>query len=63
MASFIEIKEVLKKVLRITDEVDETSDLVIPIPYYAEDEVSIVLKNDELKAAYEKMMLFSKEKL
>lgn len=59
MASYLEIKQVLKEILWINVDVDENSD----IPLYSDDSSNVVLRNDILKAAYDKVQTFSKDKL
>ena len=61
MASYLEIKQVLRNILCVEAEVDETCDMVVPVLIGTAR--SLTLNNQELKAAYDRMLLYSKEKL
>ena len=61
MASYLEIKQVLRNILCVEAEVDETCDMVVPV--VIGNTRSLTLNNQDLKAAYDRMLLYSKEKL
>ena len=63
MASYLEVKKILKDILCIDTDIDETCDITIPITSYSSEETNIVLPNNELKIAFDKMQNYTKDKL
>jgi hypothetical protein len=62
MASYLEIKQLLRNILCLEEAVDETCDLRVPIPRDGE-EPFLLLSNDILREAFDKMQSYSKNKL
>ncbi|MFR1186247.1 MAG: hypothetical protein ACLSDC_11245 [Ruminococcus sp.] len=63
MASYLEVKEVLKDILNLNTDINEICDIVMPDPYIQSEERNIVFSNADLKNAYDNMQIFDKEKL
>lgn len=63
MASYLEVKQLLKEIVRATDEINEDNDIVVPTSPNVEGGSTLVLSNDEMKAAFESMQLYTTEKL
>lgn len=63
MASYLEVKEVLKDILNLNTDINEICDIVMPNPYIQSEERNIVFSNADLKNAYDNMQIFDKEKL
>lgn len=63
MASYLEIKQLLKTILCIDTEIDETCDILIPMHHSGEDNTNIILSNEILKDAYDRIQHFGKDKL
>lgn len=63
MASYLEVKEVLKDILNLNTDINEICDIVMPDPYIRSEERNIVFSNADLKNAYDNMQIFDKEKL
>ena len=63
MASYLEVKEVLKDILNLNTDINEICDIVMPDPYIQLEERNIVFSNADLKNAYDNMQIFDKEKL
>lgn len=63
MASYLEVKEVLKDILNLNTDINEICDIVMPDPYIQSKERNIVFSNADLKNAYDNMQIFDKEKL
>jgi len=63
MASYLEVKEVLKDILNLNTDINEVCDIVMPDPYIQSEERNIVFSNADLKNAYDNMQIFDKEKL
>lgn len=62
MASYLDIKNVLKKIFRLETEMDETCDIELSSSQYINEE-NIVIKNIDLKIAFDKMKSFAKNEL
>lgn len=63
MASYLEIKQLLKSLLGVRTEIDETCDILIPVRRHFEDDTNLILSNEMLKEAYERVQPYSKDKL
>lgn len=63
MSTYLEIKQLLKEILLIDYDIDESCDLLIPFQTYARRDVDIVLPNDELRKAFDKLQNYSRDKL
>lgn len=63
MASYLEVKKVLKDILILNTDIDETCDIIMPDSYIQLEERNIVFSNADLKNAYNNMQIFNKEKL
>lgn len=63
MASYLEIKLLLKILLGVRTEIDETCDILIPVRRHFEDDTNLILSNEMLKEAYERVQPYSKDKL
>lgn len=63
MASYLEVKEVLKDILNLNTDINEICDIVMPDHYIQSEERNIVFSNADLKNAYDNMQIFDKEKL
>lgn len=63
MASYLEIKQLLKNVLCIEPEVDETCDILIPVHRYGEEDANILLSNEMLKEVFDRIQPMHREKL
>ena len=63
MASYLEIKQLLKILLGVRTEIDETCDILIPVRRHFEDDTNLILSNEMLKEAYERVQPYSKDKL
>lgn len=63
MASYLEIKQLLKNVLCIEPEVDETCDMLIPVHRYGEEASNILLTNEMLKEVFDRIQPMHREKL
>lgn len=63
MASYLEIKQVLKEILSLDTDVDETSDIVVPLGLYSSQESAITLSNSDLKSAFDSMKNFDRDNL
>ncbi|MBR3970547.1 MAG: hypothetical protein IKJ87_05660 [Ruminococcus sp.] len=62
MASYLDIKNVLKKIFRLETEMDETCDIELSSSQYINEE-NIVIKSIDLKIAFDKMKSFAKNEL
>lgn len=63
MASYLEVKQILKEILCIDMDIDETCDITIPGSLYSLGEENIVLSNNNLKTAFDNMQNFTKNQL
>lgn len=63
MASYLEIKQLLKDILCIEMDISEACDIVYPVSSYPEQNVNIVFSNDVLKSAFDNMQSYNKDKL
>lgn len=63
MASYLEIKKVLKEILNLDMNIDETCDITIPLDFRSPSETNIILSNLELITAFDNMQNYSREKL
>ncbi len=61
MATFLEIKELLKNILCIETDMDEQCDIIIPNEIGGNE--SFVIKNDELLTAFNNLQTYTKNKL
>lgn len=62
MANYLEIKQVLKEILDIKDEVDEECDMIWTPSIYNED-VELIFHNNDLKQAFDNIEQYNKNKL
>lgn len=63
MATYIEIKQLLKDILCIEMDINEDCDIIFPISSYPKQNVNIVFSNDVLKSAFDNMQRYNKDKL
>ena len=63
MASYLEIKQILKEILCIDMVVDENCDITIPVNSYSSDEVNVVIPNADLRVAFDNMQNYTKNQL
>lgn len=63
MASYLEIKQLLKEILYIEDDINEECDIIFQTSSYANRQEEIVFHNDELKSAFDRMQDYKKDKL
>lgn len=63
MASYLEIKQLLKEILNIEMDMDETCDIIVPVGWRLGEYETIVFPNDVLKSAFDDMQEYSKERL
>lgn len=63
MATFLEIKQVLKEIFNLENDVDEIRDITIPITRYSSNESNLVLTNADLKSAFDKLQDYNKDNL
>lgn len=63
MASFLEIKELLRDIFVIDTDMDEECDIIVTGPSYTGTKNNIVFYNKDLKLAYDKMQNYVKDKL
>lgn len=63
MATFLEIKQVLKEIFNLESEVDETCDIIIPTSRFSSRESDIILSNIDLKNAFDNFQNYNTDKL
>jgi len=63
MATFMEIKQLLKDILCVEMEIDETCDIICPISAHSGCDTRITIPNSVLKAAFESMQSYTTDKL
>lgn len=63
MASYLEIKQVLKEILNLDMDVDESCDVIVPLGFYSSHESSVVLSNLELKSAFDNLEKYNTDDL
>lgn len=63
MASYLDIKNVLKEIFCLETEMDETCDIELSSSLYIDTENVIIIKNEDLKIAFDRMNTFTKNKL
>ena len=63
MASYLEIKQVLNEILSLDMDVDETSDIVVPLGLYSSQESNITISNSDLKSAFDNMKNYNRDNL
>ena len=63
MASYLEIKQVLKEILCLETEVDENCDIVCNSTFSQDESLELVLANDILKQAFDNIENYKKDKL
>lgn len=63
MATYLEIKQVLKEIFNLDMNIDEDCDITIPLGFYTSSESHITLSNVELKTAFDNMQNCNREKL
>lgn len=63
MATYIEIKQLLKEILCIEEDVTEDCDIVFPILSYTGQNMNSVFFNDVLKSAFDNIQRYNKDKL
>lgn len=63
MASYLEIKQVLKEIFNLDMDMNETCDITIPFGFRSPSESNIILSNVDLKTAFNNMQNYRREKL
>lgn len=63
MASYIEIKQVLKEILSLDMDIDEMCDIIVPLGLYSSQESNLVLSNSDLKSAFDNMKNYNRDNL
>lgn len=63
MASYIEIKQVLKEILSLDMDIDEMCDIIVPCGIYSSQESNLVLSNSDLKSAFDNMKNYNRDNL
>lgn len=63
MASYLEIKQVLKEILCIETEIDENCDIVWEPSFHSSEDSKLVFSNDALKQAFDNIGNYKKDKL
>lgn len=63
MASYLEVKQILKEILCIDMDIDEICDITISRSSYSLGKENIVLSNNNLKTAFDNMQNFTKNQL
>lgn len=56
MATFLEIKQIISKLFRVSEHVNETDDIIVPIKQYSGEEKEICIPNEQIKSAYDSYM-------
>ena len=63
MASYLEIKQLLKDILCIEMDMDETCDIIWPFSTYSGSDIRITFPNEVLKRAFDNMQSYTTDKL